>query len=66
MILDLLDQATMPADVELPSLRLEHLGLDGAGRTRFGIVRANQWQILFSWSDGDAYEVEIVDFATRI
>lgn len=59
LILDLLHAATVPADVELPSLRLNHLGEQADGRIRFAIVRANKWQILFSWQDSDAYDVAL-------
>lgn len=62
MILDLLDVATIPADVELPSLRLEHQGELPGGGIKFGIIRANQWQVTFTWRDGNAYDVDVVDF----
>ena len=43
-----------------PSNRLESLKGDRAGHLS---IRINdQWRICFEWSDGDAYEVEIVDY----
>ncbi len=44
----------------LPSNRLEKLYRDRHGQH---IIRINdQWRICFIWQDGDAYEVEIVDY----
>ncbi len=43
-----------------PSNRLEKLSGDRAGQYS---IRINaQWRICFEWRDGDAYEVEIVDY----
>lgn len=43
-----------------PGNRLEKLRGDRAGQHS---VRVNdQWRICFRWRDGDAYEVEIVDY----
>ncbi len=43
-----------------PGNRLEHLGGDRAGQWS---VRINQrYRICFNWEDGDAYDVEIVDY----
>ncbi|HET7159989.1 MAG TPA: type II toxin-antitoxin system RelE/ParE family toxin [Burkholderiales bacterium] len=43
-----------------PGNRLERLKRDRAGQHS---VRINdQWRICFAWKDGDAYEVEIVDY----
>ena len=44
----------------IPGNRLEKLKGALAGRHS---VRVNdQWRIVFVWKDGDAYEVEIVDY----
>lgn len=44
----------------LPGNRLEALGGDRTGQHS---IRINQqWRICFSWQDGHAYEVEIVDY----
>lgn len=43
-----------------PGNRLERLSGDRAGRHSIRIN--NQWRICFVWSDGDAFEVEIVDY----
>jgi proteic killer suppression protein len=43
-----------------PSNRLEKLKGDRSGQTS---IRINdQWRICFVWQDGDAYDVEIVDY----
>ncbi|HET9785138.1 MAG TPA: type II toxin-antitoxin system RelE/ParE family toxin [Terriglobales bacterium] len=43
-----------------PGNRLEKLGGDRAGRHSIRIH--DQWRICFLWRDGNAYEVEIVDY----
>jgi len=43
-----------------PRNRLEALAADRAGQHS---LRVNdQWRVCFLWSDGDAYDVEIVDY----
>jgi toxin HigB-1 len=43
-----------------PGNRLERLGGDRAGQYSIRINR--QYRVCFTWEDGDAYEVEIVDY----
>ena len=43
-----------------PSNRLEKLLGDRQGQ--YSIRINNQWRICFVWKDGDAYNVEIVDY----
>jgi toxin HigB-1 len=43
-----------------PGNRLERLAGDRKGQHSVRINR--QWRICFRWRDGDAYEVEIVDY----
>lgn len=58
--LELLDSATSLRDLELPGLRLETLKGDRKGQHS---IRINdQFRICFVWRDGDAYDVEIVDY----
>ncbi|MGO9777849.1 MAG: type II toxin-antitoxin system RelE/ParE family toxin [Terracidiphilus sp.] len=45
---------------EPPANRLEPLQGDRAGQWSLRINR--QWRICFEWRDGDAYEVQIVDY----
>ena len=58
--LELLDAATSLRDLNLPGLRLEALKGRRQGQHR---IRTNdQFRICFEWRDGDAHNVEIVDF----
>ena len=43
-----------------PGNRLEKLHGDRAGR--YSIRVNDQWRVCFRWMDGDAYEVELVDY----
>jgi len=57
----LLDAAEQLDDLRVPpGNRLEKLAGDRKGQYS---VRVNdQWRICFRWSEGDAYDVEIVDY----
>lgn len=59
--LDHLHAATLLADLAaVPGNHLEALGGDRIGQHS---IRINdQWRICFVWKDGDAYQVEIVDY----
>ena len=58
--LALLDAATSLRDLQLPGLRLEALKGDRSGQHS---IRINsQYRICFEWRDGDAENVEIVDY----
>jgi proteic killer suppression protein len=58
--LELLAAATSLRDLELPGLRLEALKGDREGQHS---IRINdQFRICFVWRDGDAHDVEIVDY----
>lgn len=57
----LLHRAKVLADLRVPpGNRLEALRGDRAGR--YSIRINDQWRICFQWKDGDAYDVEIVDY----
>jgi proteic killer suppression protein len=58
--LELLDAATSLRDLKLPGLRLEALKGDRAGQ--YSIRINDQHRVCFRWQDGDAYDVEIVDY----
>lgn len=58
--LELLDAAVSLRDLELPGLRLEALRGDRNGQ--YSIRINDQFRICFEWHDGDAYNVEIVDY----
>ncbi len=56
----LLDTVTRLDDLRVPpGARLEALGGDRRGRIRLVNER---WRICFVWRDGDAYDVEFVDY----
>jgi toxin HigB-1 len=59
--LRMLNNAQSLSDLRVPpGNRLEALKGDRAGC--YSIRVNDQWRICFAWSDGDAYEVEIVDY----
>jgi proteic killer suppression protein len=55
-----LDAAVGLGDLGLPSLRLEKLAGDRKGQ--YSIRINGQYRICFEWRDGNAYQVEIVDY----
>lgn len=59
--LGILDDASCIEDLmRLPSNRFEALGGDRDGQCS---IRVNdRWRICFTFSEGDAYDVEIVDY----
>jgi toxin HigB-1 len=57
----LLDAAARLDDLRVPpGNRLEALSGDRSGQ--YSIRINQQWRICFRWRDGDAYDVEIVDY----
>lgn len=57
----MLDAATRLDDLRIPPAnRLEKLAGRRAGQ--YSIRINDQWRICFRWSEGDAYDVEIVDY----
>jgi len=59
--LRMIDAATEINDLRVPpGNRLEALG--GGREGQHSIRINNQWRICFTWSQGDAYDVEIVDY----
>lgn len=57
----MLDAATSVADLRSPpGNRLEKLKGDRDGQ--YSIRINSQWRICFSWSSGDAFDVEIADY----
>ena len=59
--LRILDAATRTEDLRAPpGNRLEKLSGDRAGQWS---IRVNdQWRLCFAWKDGDAHDVEMVDY----
>ena len=58
--LALLDAATALSDLRLPGLHLE--ALQGDRKGQYSIRINDQFRICFNWWDGDAHNVEIVDY----
>ena len=58
--LEVLDAATSLGDLDLPGFRLEALKGDRKGQ--YSIRINDRYRICFTWQDGDAHDVEIVDY----
>lgn len=59
-ILALLNRASKPEDLALPGFRLHQL--KGDRKDSWSVtVRAN-WRVTFKIKDGDAYEVDLIDY----
>ena len=59
--LDRLEAATSPGDLAvLPGNRFE--ALKGQRKGQYSIRINDQWRICFEWREGNAYNVEIVDY----
>lgn len=59
--LRMLDAAVSLGDLRVPpGNRLERMRGDRAGQ--YSIRINDQWRICFRWFEGDAYDVEIVDY----
>ena len=57
----MLDAAERLNDLRVPpGNRLEKLGGEREGQ--YSIRINDQWRISFCWSEGDAYDVEVVDY----
>ena len=55
-----LDAASKPSDVDLPGYRLHPLRGDLEGLWSISI--SGNWRITFRFEDGDAYDVDLVDY----
>jgi len=60
IILAALDEAAVFEDLDRPSFRLHPMKGDLKGRWSI-TVRAN-WRVVFRFEDGDAYEVDFLDY----
>jgi len=59
--LRMLNRATTVNDLRIPPSN--HLELSEGGRRGQQSIRINeQWRICFEWKNGDAFDVEIVDY----
>ena len=55
-----LDDARVPSDLDLPGYRLHPLKGDLRGFWSISISR--NWRIIFRFNDGDAYDVDLIDY----
>ena len=56
----MLDAVTSLGDLDLPGFRL--VALKGDRKGQYSIRINDQYRICFTWRDGDAHDVEIVDY----
>ena len=59
-LLTALDQAGSLADLDLPGARLHALKSDRKGF--LALELSGNWRLVFRFEDGDAYDVEVVDY----
>lgn len=55
-----LDQATKPADLDLPGYRIHPLKGDLKGF--WSVTISGNWRIIFRFKDGDAFDVDLLDY----
>lgn len=55
-----LDDAHTPSDLDLPGYRLH--SLKGSLKGFWSISISGNWRIIFRFDDGDAYDVDLVDY----
>jgi proteic killer suppression protein len=60
LILDLLDAATAPGDLDLPGLGFHPL--KGNRKGEFAVLVTRNWRITFGWVEGDAVDVDLEDY----
>jgi proteic killer suppression protein len=60
LILDRLDAATVPEDLDLPGLGFHPLR--GSRKGEFAVLITRNWRITFGWQDGDAIDVDLEDY----
>ena len=55
-----LDRAQAPGDLDLPGYRLHPLKGDLKGY--WSVTISRNWRLTFRFEDGDAYEIDLVDY----
>ena len=60
MILDRLDAATSPEDMNLPGFGFHKLS--GTSKGRFAVSISANWRITFGWNEQDAIDVDFEDY----
>lgn len=59
-ILERLDGAAEPQDMDLPGWRFH--GLKGSMKGRYAVDASGNWRITFAWDGGDAVDVDLEDY----
>lgn len=59
-ILEQLDEAAVPEDMNTPGWRFH--GLKGQDKGRFAVDASGNWRITFGWDGGDAIDVDLEDY----
>jgi proteic killer suppression protein len=59
-ILEQLDEATEPEQMNNPGLRFH--GLKGKDKGRYAVDASGNWRITFGWDRGDAIDVDLEDY----
>lgn len=60
MILDRLDAATSPDDMNLPGFGFHKLS--GTSKGRYAVFVSANWRITFAWVEQDAIDVDFEDY----
>ena len=60
MILDRLDAAASPEDLNLPGLSFHKLS--GSSKRRYAVSVSANWRITFGWHDQGAVEIDLEDY----
>jgi len=60
MILDRLDAAVRPGDMNLPGLGFH--SLSGSNKGRYAVSVSANWRITFGWDQEDAVQVDFEDY----
>jgi len=63
LVLDALDAATAPEDLDLPGLGFHPL--TGNLKGRYAVTVTRNWRITFAWEDGDAVQVNFEDYHSK-
>ena len=63
LVLDALDAATSPNDLDLPGFGFHSLTGDRGGE--FAVTVSRSWRITFRWQDADATAVNFEDYHGR-
>ena len=59
-ILEQLDEATAPDEMNAPGYRFH--GLKGKDRGRYAVDASGNWRITFGWEGDDATDVDLEDY----